>query len=157
MPVFHYIDNNTMLLKVFSSLMMSFDQEILTFSCPIKYLEYMNSPEYEIPTAVFMDLQMPRMHGYTLIDKITEQYPDIRFVTISGFEGTVRGGHKSACMHVRKPFRIETLREAVELLLKCRQDGAEAADEMCIALYQKVDCDSGERTCPHKETCHECS
>jgi len=150
MNVFHYIDDNKMLLEIFEALITSMDKKVKTFSSPMIYLEYMNSADYVEPAAVFTDIQMPGMDGYQLIEKIREQYPAQRFVAISAYEESLENSHEAACMHIRKPFHGATLRFAVDVLLRCKRHCPETANEACTELFEKYDCVIGARNCPHK-------
>ena len=104
---FHYIDDNEMLLEIFEALFTSDHKSVQTFSCPLKYLAYMNSPQYKVPAAVLTDIQMPVMNGYELIDIIRERFPNQKFITLSGLPEIPQGGHKSACMHIHKPLELK--------------------------------------------------
>lgn len=38
------------------------------------------------PSVVFVDMNMPRMDGVTFLSKATAQYPDARFIVVSGYD-----------------------------------------------------------------------
>ncbi len=152
MYAFHYIDDNEMLLDIFEAMIVSADKTVRTFSGPLQYLDYMQSADYEVPVAVFTDVKMPLMNGYQLIDKISERLPDLKFVTLSAFEELQNGGHHSACMHIRKPFRADALMAAVDLLILCSKDGHAAAECKCEEFYLGMGL-SGSRVCPCQGRC----
>ena len=152
MYVFHYIDDNEMLLEIFETMITSANKSVLTFSSPVRYLEYLESSEYKAPVAVFTDIRMPIINGYQLIDKVCERFPGQRFITLSAFEELQKGGHKSACMHIRKPFRADALMAAVDLLIRCDEDGPDLAELKCEEFYLGMGL-SGSRSCPCKGRC----
>ena len=151
MHVIHYIDDNEMLLEIFEALITSMNKRVETFSSPLDYLAYMNSDDYEEPAVIFTDIKMPDMDGYQLMEKICERYPEQRFIAISAYDEKLANAHKAACMHIRKPFHGETLRNIVDLLLRCRCECPETVSATCERLFDRFDCVVGARNCPHRQ------
>ncbi len=153
MNTFHYIDDNVLLLELFEAIIDNNSQRAMTFSCPLEYISYSESPAYEAPIAIFTDVQMPGLSGYALIDKIRQRFPQQKFVTLSGFDETQQDGHKFACMHIHKPFNPNALERIMKILTYCDQAGAETAGETCKQLHDHERCMDGEWRCPQQERC----
>ncbi len=153
MSLFHYIDDNEILLEVFECVLDSMDLQVQVFASPVAYVEYANSAEYKVPTAIFTDIKMPVMNGHQLIDKVRKPYPNMKFITLSGFDDTLEGRHKNACMHILKPFKPEILEDLVATLVECEKKGSAAVEAMCNELSQKGTSISKNKQCPHQGAC----
>ncbi len=139
-----------MLLEIFEALITSMDIKVETFSCPMAYLEYMNSANYVEPAAVFTEIMMPGMSGYQLIEKIREQYPEQRFVTISTYDEGLANAHKAACMHIRKPIHAKILKDVIDVLLRCKYGEPELVNAACEQVFENIDSVEWAKKCPHK-------
>jgi len=72
-------------------------------------------PEVDL---IFLDLNMPRMSGLELLDRLKADAAlalvPVVIVSTEGMEqDTVRGLRKGAAAYVKKPFRIEAVRDLV--------------------------------------------
>jgi two-component system cell cycle sensor histidine kinase/response regulator CckA len=80
------------------------------------------------------DVRMPRMDGIELAHKVSDTYPHIPVLFISGYALDIeveKNRHpKKACGFVSKPFRPQPLREAVR---KCIEGQTQTTETMVSA------------------------
>ncbi len=117
------VDDEKMLLNVFSSLMRQFHYHADFFSNPVKALEsILASPgRYGL---VISDIRMPEMDGITFAKKIRYVLPDMPIMFMTGevtdevrAEATSLGNVE----FLEKPFPLEaTLRESIPKFLNSR-------------------------------------
>ncbi len=64
------------------------------------------------------DVVMPKMSGHEVAEKLLEMNPGLRVLFISGEDvGNVRENGKGACAALRKPFRLDVLKDKIHDLL----------------------------------------
>ena len=64
------------------------------------------------------DLEMPKMDGRTLLEKVKGEYPEIKVIMMSGKKAAERIAKEAgADRFLKKPFKLEQLRMVVQELL----------------------------------------
>lgn len=85
--------------------------------------EGLASIESRIPDLILLDLMMPHMDGWRVLDELLRRdlRDKIRVVLVTGRTDaeTVRRGRRAGVGHVAKPFDVETLVGAVDAALEC--------------------------------------
>ena len=74
----------------------------------------------ERPAIVLLDIMMPGMHGFKVLDKIKETAPSTEVIVITGLDETVVGVEsleRGAFEFVAKPINLEHLRFLLEFKL----------------------------------------
>lgn len=108
--IFHVIDDQPIICEYISELSLAFGHEALIFQSPVEYLNFLKDDKYVSPAAVFSDLSMPLMGGYEMIKRIQAEYPDQRFIIISG-KPNLRDQYDPSFMFLNKPFGIKQFKE----------------------------------------------
>ena len=117
MALFHHIEDSKEMCEVFSDVMKLFGHEIVSFSDGLKYIEYMGSPEYTSPVAIFTDIDMPAMSGYEMIEKVINRYPNRLIVVLSAHQDRNNVNDIHVFQHVDKPFNPELLGKLAKSLI----------------------------------------
>lgn len=74
----------------------------------------------ERPAIVFLDIMMPDMHGFKVLDEIKETAPSTEVIVITGLDETVVGIEsleRGAFEFVAKPINLEHLKFLLEFKL----------------------------------------
>ena len=82
--MFHVVDDDEVIRKILMAMFKSFGVEARVFGCPAEYIEHMNTAEYSSPTAIFSDVQMPKMNGYDFMYRVRQVDPGQKIVMITG-------------------------------------------------------------------------
>ena len=85
------------------------DVEITTCSSPIKAIDIINN---EKPDVVFLDIQMPEMDGFTMIEKLENRDFNLIFTTAHD-EFALKAIKVSAMDYLLKPVDKDELQEAI--------------------------------------------
>jgi len=94
--------------------MLAEDSEIEIIGECSNGLEAINAIEKDSPDLLFLDIQMPEMNGFELIESFTKNdFPTVIFVTAYD-QYAVRAFEVSAVDYLLKPFDHERLEKAVE-------------------------------------------
>jgi len=74
----------------------------------------------ENPEVVILDNKLPDGFGIDFISHIKSNYPSIRIIMISGYDGSARdvAMENGANLFLEKPFTREQLYQAIKVLLK---------------------------------------
>jgi len=102
-------------------------QKLIEFCPDIKVIASAQKPEEAIllirqhnPDVIFLDIEMPRMNGFRMLDELGELDFDIIFTTAYNHYA-VDAIRISAFDYLMKPIAIKDLQNAVERLVKQRQ------------------------------------
>lgn len=128
----HIIDDSETVLGVMSELVESFGYHVRTFTSSRDYLRYACSGEYREPKAVFADMMMPDMDGFSLMRRVCAMHPEVRFVVMSDQNFSGQQDTHGACIYLRKPIRFDKLEAAFEHLRQCLQ--CRPAEELSVSL-----------------------
>jgi two-component SAPR family response regulator len=148
--MFHIIEDELMVASILAQMIKLFGEEATIFLSPVEYLEYAKSPEYQRPTGIFTDLDMPGVNGYELMEKIYELHPETKFVIVSGrpdFENddTER---KLACQYLCKPFHPQDIQLIIHTLKACSNSQHSPAFE-CEKVNECSPYMTDHWSCPH--------
>ena len=103
-----------------------------------------NSPRHaltlihaESPDLVILDVMMPEMTGFELLDAIDREHCDAAFIIVTGeasVDSAIKAIRKGASDYLRKPFEPDELIIRVENVLKQRQM---KHDHMCVEAEKR--------------------
>lgn len=135
------VDDNQPFLNLIKKIFDKFSNKynIITTTSGIKAIELLNNHFFSI---VLTDLQMPNMDGFTLLDKIKKNYPDIPVIVITAFDKPKTNlvvKKTGACAYFTKPLVIDDLIICIENLIKKETEGGilnNASIEMFIQLIE---------------------
>ena len=136
--MFHIIDDDEDLRGIAVELLNSAGYQVIDYSNPSIYLDYVHSDDYVSPMAIITDVRMPEMSGYELVDKVREKYPDQKFVVISGYDDCDRSLRRNVCHFLPKPFTPEKLISITDSLIKCSKEGPSSAITACEDLGEEA-------------------
>jgi len=112
--VFHVIDDQPFICFFISEVLCNLGHEVETFTSSERYMEYLESPGYLVPTAVFTDITMPFISGYELMEAVHRQFPETHVVLMSGV-GEINSRYKGCgCTFLRKPFDMDVFESVVD-------------------------------------------
>jgi len=114
----HIIDDNEYMREILTKLIALFGYDATAFSCPVEYLDYVKSPDYQRPFVIITDVRMPKMTGFEMMAAIREYYPDQEFVVISGYSEERNASEMKIYQYISKPFRPEEIKRVVTALAK---------------------------------------
>jgi len=129
----HIVDDNEAVLGVMSDLIESFGYHALSFASSRDYLHYASSDDYQPPKAVFTDVMMPDLDGFTLMKQVRAMHPQVRFIIMSGEDHSEQRDKRGACIYLLKPIRFDKLEATFEHLKTCIECGP--SRELSDSLY----------------------
>lgn len=115
--LFHIVDDQPIICAYVSELLKEVGHESQFFLSPVEYLEYLKSNRYMKPAAIFTDISMPSMGGYEMIRRVQIDYPDQRFIIVSG-KPEIRSEFRDReeWLFLNKPFDRKSLYSVVDML-----------------------------------------
>jgi DNA-binding response OmpR family regulator len=88
--------------------------------------EALRQIEEEMPEIVILDLMMPGMNGFAVLNRIKADYPDVRVLVLSGMGSTedgIEGMRLGAFDYLMKPLNIDALIQKLkEAMKKCPRE-----------------------------------
>lgn len=117
--LFHIIDDQPFIHEFVAAVLEDIGYKSFTFSSPEEYLDHLGMPTFKKPLAVITDISMPGMSGYEMIERISEQIPDMRFIIMTGNPSYPPNHKWTGCMYLAKPFSSKGLTEVVSKVLLC--------------------------------------
>ncbi len=136
--MFHVVDDNIVGARNTAKIIALFSEMPMIFSSAIEYLDYLKSPDYIKPKAIFTDVLMSRMNGYELIEEVLATHPDQRFVIISGRPDIKHPFKNRACLYLGKPFFARDIQKIILTLDKCDADTLSTVPECANHCYCSV-------------------
>jgi len=127
------VDDNESVLDVMSDLVETFGFHSRTFASPRDYLHYASSDDYQPPKAVFTDIMMPEIDGFTLMKKVRSLHPQVRFVVMSGEDHSEQRDKQGACIYLLKPIHFDKLEATFVHLKTCIACGP--SEELPASLH----------------------
>jgi CheY-like chemotaxis protein len=97
---------------------------------------------------VVLDLKMPRMDGVSLLNHISDKYPDIPVVIISGYrteEMHNLAKEKEVVAYISKPFQVDDLAKVILATLRKEAEGGTLHNVSPVVFLQLMEMES--RTC----------
>jgi len=121
--MFHIIEDDEILLEILASMIADAGYDCLRFKSGDKYMDHLNSPEFECPTAILSDISMPGIHGYDLALETRKRYPFQKIVLISGTpnEKFDEQAAEQLCYSACKPCEAEKLFALLTSLTNCEE------------------------------------
>lgn len=114
----HSLETTAILIRKFCP-----DVEIVAeLNAPIEAVQIINQEE---PDLLFMDISMPQMNGFELINVLTYKDADVIFTTAYD-EYALEGFKQGAVHYLVKPIEAEDLVEAVQRVKKKRMDSKQS-------------------------------
>jgi DNA-binding LytR/AlgR family response regulator len=116
------IDDEAMALENLKYIIGQFaDVDVLdTFTDPLEAIQKLNHLK---PDAVFLDIEMPQINGFTVAEEIYEVLPDVSIIFVTGFnEYAVRAFEISAIDYVIKPVSKRRLKQTIDKLFNSRRE-----------------------------------
>lgn len=83
--------------------------------------EALNNAQSNTPSLAVLDINMPRMDGYTLAESLRNIYPDLPFIFLSGLgnkEDRIKGLTLGADDYMVKPFSMEEVYLRITAIIK---------------------------------------
>lgn len=128
------IDDEPAALENFSYAIKQYENvEVMgVFTDPLEALERLEALKSD---AVFLDIEMPQMNGFTVAEEIYEILPDVRIIFITGYdEYAVKAFDINAIDYVLKPVSRSRLKQTIEKLSK---SWGEILDDRSSSLFRK--------------------
>jgi len=152
--MFHVVDDTDSVREVVTTMLERQGYETISFGHPKDYINFVDSPEFRDPVAVFTDVTMPEINGYELMDIVSRLKPELKFVIMTA-EPEIRSEHANgACMYLGKPFRLDGLIKVVDSLIRCHAFSP-ADDHGCENVDDRQLFPIENWCCPH--SCKDCS
>jgi len=120
--MFHIIDDDELLRDLLTSMINSIGFPSLCFTSGEAYIEHLNSPDYQKPTAVLSDVMMAGMNGYALATMIRQAHPKLKIIIVTGNPDLNNEASKELCYTLNKPFQLRQLKAIIHGLDLCTQD-----------------------------------
>lgn len=119
--MFHVIDDEAMLREMLGTLISDVGYGVLCFESSEKYIEYLNSPEFENPICVLSDVTMPGMYGDKLVCEIRKVHPYQKIILVTGNVDDKQHQDVASqlCYTLYKPFNIEKMLGLLVSLVNC--------------------------------------
>lgn len=110
------------------------DVEITTCNSPIKAIDIINN---EKPDVVFLDIQMPEMDGFTMIEKLDNRDFNLIFTTAHD-EFALKAIKVSAIDYLLKPVDKDELQEAIKKIETSNKGGGDLLEDKLQLLLQNL-------------------
>lgn len=135
------VDDNQPFLNLIKKIFEKYNNKynVVTTISGVKAIELLNFNNFSI---VLTDLQMPNMDGFTLLEKIKKNFPDIPVIVITAFDKPKTNlvvKKTGAYAYFTKPLVIDDLIVCIENLIKKETEGGilnNASIEMFIQLLE---------------------
>ena len=152
--MFHVVDDTDSIREAVKTMLERQGFETISFGHPKDYINFVCSPEFRDPVAVFTDVTMPDMNGYELMDIVSRLKPELKFVVMTA-EPEIKSEHANrACMYLDKPFRMGDMIKVVESLVRCHAFSP-ADDHGCDNIDDRHLFPIKNWSCPH--SCKDCA
>src|SRR5579872_3492231 len=108
------IDDSLTIRKILEVCLHRAGYQTTTFSDAIEVFDWLRTPEAKIPALVFVDVGLPRMDGYTLMQRLRARpaFAQTTFVVISSHCGVLahlKARLAGATVALTKPLRTQTI------------------------------------------------
>ncbi len=109
MLMFHIVNDQPYLGKIFCEIIESRGHMAKAFTCHQEYINHVKSSEFQMPLATITDVDMPIMNDYAMMGKIHHVNPEMRFIVTSG-ETAIKHEYKpNACIYLVNPFCLNAV------------------------------------------------
>ncbi len=119
--MFHIIDDEPMLREFLETIIDDTGFSSRSFKSAEDYLCFVDSANFEKPTAILSDISMSGMTGYDLVLEIRKIYPLQKIVLMTGDvnDAYIQQVEKHLCYSLAKPFLPEKLIDLLTSLHTC--------------------------------------
>lgn len=110
----YFIDDDTVANQLFKRSCDKIGLSCEVFDSAHKCLDQINASR---PDIVLTDLNMPGMDGFELIELISNQWPSLPVIAVTGqssVERAVRAMRAGACDFIRKPYELDDLKTSID-------------------------------------------
>ena len=143
----HIVDDNLFIREFLAELVEGDGYVVESYSSPADYIEKVASDIFIQPLATFVDVIMPHMNGYEMMNLLHSKVSDMKFIVMRG-ELDIRSEYKSlACMYLRKPFYPACVEGVLKKVSECSRCGA-SAEVGCSLIDHRGFYELKEWTCP---------
>ena len=104
--------------------------------------------------ATLVNIDMPKMSGFELIENIVKTNKNLKISVISGRADIKHENQKHVCFFIEKPFHPNQLREVTSSLMKCYFEGSDKVKFKCSTFGDREKFTPSDFQCPHKNTCN---
>jgi CheY-like chemotaxis protein len=142
-----FVDDDQILRAAIEQRFSAYRQSFATVSATDGFDAVQKLKEHPVSLAI-VDLLMPRMDGMSLIDHLTQYYPDLPIIVISGigdWEVSEVARNCSAFGYLNKPFQADDLVNMIQLVLAKEAEGGIMNDISPPVFMQLMEMDG--RTC----------
>jgi FixJ family two-component response regulator len=125
------VDDDPSIREALLGLLSSFDMNAIAFGSAADYLAYTKP---DVPACLVLDVELPDMNGLELQRQISEgDHPHIVFITGHGdIPSSVRAIRTGAVDFLTKPFRQETLMQAIHAALAQNRESRRKRAELAV-------------------------
>ena len=112
--IVYFVDDDTVANQLFKRTCDRIELNCQVFDEAQKCLEQIKESR---PNIVLTDLNMPGMDGFELIQVISDQWPSLPVIAVTGqssVERAVRAMRAGACDFIRKPYELEDLKTTID-------------------------------------------
>ncbi len=142
-----FVDDDQILRAAIEQRFSAYRQSFATVSATDGFDAVQKLKQHPV-SLVIVDLIMPRMDGMSLIDHLTQHYPDLPIIVISGigdWEVSEVARNCSAFGYLNKPFQADDLVNMIQLVLAKEAEGGIMNDISPPVFMQLMEMDG--RTC----------
>ena len=151
--MFHVVDDNEPLLEFLTTFIEDTGYKVQGFRSPVEYLEYVKSPEFSPPLAIFSDIQMPILDGFEMLRKVRELHPSIRSAVISAYPSRGTEDRDQSCAYLEKPMSMESLEKMIRTFATCVESGPDPKLYECNSSGDQTVFALDRWSCPHAARC----
>ena len=121
--MFHVIDDDDRICKLLKALVIKAGYNAICFESAEKYIEHLNSQEFQKPTAVLSDVVMPGIDGFELALEIRKKIPfqKITLISATPYKGYDNFASEQLCNLVKKPFHPKDFISMIQALALCEE------------------------------------
>jgi DNA-binding response OmpR family regulator len=118
-PCILVVDDSLTIRKILEVCLHRAGYEVKTCSDAVEVFDWLRMPEVRIPALVFVDVSLPRMDGYTLIQRLRARpaFASTIFVMISSRQGILdrlKGRLAGASVYLVKPLTPQQILAVVQ-------------------------------------------
>jgi len=152
--MFHVVEDTECIRNLVEVIIQRHGFETMSFSCSEEYIDFVNSPGYSRPVAVFTDVSMPGKNGYEMMSIVSRLKSGLKFVVMTGEPGIRSEYMNLACMYLGKPFTLANVAEVLSSIFRCHAFSPEEENGCCDSDSRKI-FKLDNWSCPHR--CSDCS